>query len=225
MVTETEVRHALAEVTDPELRRNIVELGMVRDLRVTEGKVSFALALTTLACPLKDQIERNARLAVLALPGIESADIRLDEMTASEKAKLQDGEQREGLAEKLNHAKHGVAVMSSKGGVGKSLVAGLLAVSLRRSGYQVGVLDADITGPGIPKMLFPNGARPGASHAEEMARQLTAPFLGRLPIDPRVATLCDAGQVELYDGEVFRPVVKRIVELAAAARPPVMKGT
>jgi ATP-binding protein involved in chromosome partitioning len=163
------VRRALAKVVDPELGRNIVDLGMVRDLRVADGKVAFTLALTTLACPLKDPIERNARLAVLAMSGIQSADIRLAEMTAQEKARLNSGEPRKGMAEKLNHAKHVVAVMSGKGGVGKSLVAGLLAVRLRRSGSQVGVLDADITGPSIPKMVFPNGARPGASHAEEMA--------------------------------------------------------
>ena len=88
MVTETEVRRALAQVQDPELRRSIVDLGMVRDLQVADGKVAFTLALTTLACPLKDQIERNARLAVLALPGIQSVDIRLGEMTAEEKARL-----------------------------------------------------------------------------------------------------------------------------------------
>jgi ATP-binding protein involved in chromosome partitioning len=165
MVTENEVRLALAKVMDPELRRNIVDLGMGRDLRVADGKVAFTLALTTLACPLKDQIERDARLAVLALPDVRSVDLRMAEMTAQEKARLQGSEQREGLAGKLNHVKHVIAVMSGKGGVGKSLVAGLLATSLRRNGYQVGVLDADITGPSIPKMFFPNGARPGESPA------------------------------------------------------------
>ena len=144
---------------------------MVRDLQVADGKVAFTLALTTLACPLKEQIERNARLAALALPGVQSVDIRLAEMTTQEKARLHGVEQHEGLAEKLNHVKHVIAVMSGKGGVGKSLVAGLLAVSLRRSGYQVGVLDADITGPSIPKMFFPNGTQPGPARSRSCPRR------------------------------------------------------
>ncbi len=161
MPTEHEVQQALARVMDPELGRNIVELGMVRDLSVTDGRVGFTLALTTLACPLKDRMEADARQAVMALPGVRAVEIRVGEMTPEQKAQLQ-GEQPSGKAEKLNHIQHVIAVMSGKGGVGKSLVAGLLAVSLRRAGLRVGVLDADITGPSMPKMFFPNGARPGA---------------------------------------------------------------
>ena len=86
MVKEQELLEALARVQDPELQRDIVELGMVRDLRVEEGRVSFTLALTTSACPLREQMERNARLALLAVPGIQSVDIRLGEMTDAEKA-------------------------------------------------------------------------------------------------------------------------------------------
>jgi ATP-binding protein involved in chromosome partitioning len=163
MITESEVRRALAGVIDPELRRSIVDLGMVHDLRMADGKVAFTLVLTTLACPLRDQIITDARQAVSALDGVQAVDIALAEMSAQERDRLHGGEAPEGTAEKLNHVKHIIAVMSGKGGVGKSLVAGLLAVTLRRSGYQVGVLDADITGPSIPKMFFPDGARPGSS--------------------------------------------------------------
>ena len=85
------MRRALAGVMDPELGRSIVDLGMVRDLRVTDGKVAFTLALTTLACPLQRPDRTDARQAVLALPGV-SVDIRLAEMTAEEKAKLHGGE-------------------------------------------------------------------------------------------------------------------------------------
>jgi Mrp family chromosome partitioning ATPase len=278
-----------------------------------------------------------------------------DEATmAEERAQLQQGDAPAGAAQHLNHVKHVIAVMSGKGGVGKSLVAGLLAVILRRHGYQVGVLDADITGPSIPKMFFPNGARPGyspiailpaetrtgirvmsinlllesddqavvwrgplisgairqfwqdvlwgeldylvvdlppgtsdasltvlqslpmsgvvlvtspqdlagmvvrkaaqmvaqvqvpllglvenmsyfvcpdtgkqheifgPSHTEAMADRLGVPLLGRLPIDPKIATLCDQGQIEYYLGDGFEPIVEQLEDVAPGARMPAM---
>jgi Mrp family chromosome partitioning ATPase len=164
MTTVEQVRGALKGVMDPELKRNIVELGMVRDVAVEDGHVNLTLALTTLACPLKDKITGDARQAVLALEGVEQVDVDLTEMTAEEKQRISpSGQKQSGQAAHLNHIRHVIAVMSGKGGVGKSLVSGLLAVALRRQGQTVGVLDADITGPSIPKMFFPDGARPGAS--------------------------------------------------------------
>jgi Mrp family chromosome partitioning ATPase len=163
MATAEQVREALKEVQDPELERNLVELGMVREVAIEGGHVKLTLALTTLACPLKDKITGDARQALLALDGIERVDIELTEMTADEKQRISPGGQHSGAVAHLNHIHHIIAVMSGKGGVGKSLVSGLVAVSLRREGYTVGILDADITGPSIPKMFFPHGARPGAS--------------------------------------------------------------
>ena len=163
MATEAEVRSALAQVQDPELGRSIVDLGMVRDLKVEDGKVVFTLALTNLSCPFKDRIVSSAKQAVQALEGIQDVDIYLDEMTAKEKASLDEGNTLQGVAEKLNNIKHVIAIMSGKGGVGKSLVTGLLATGLCRLGNRVGILDADITGPSIPKMFFTNGAKPGFS--------------------------------------------------------------
>ena len=165
MLTEERVIDALREVMDPELRRSLVELGMVKDVEIEGSQVRFTLALTTLACPLKDQIVSEARAAVLALEGAEAVDIELAEMTAEEKKRIGIGSSADegGIAEHLNDIQRVVAVMSGKGGVGKSLVSSLLAVALRRHGERVGVLDADITGPSIPKMFFPDGARPGQS--------------------------------------------------------------
>lgn len=163
MATESEVRNALEQVKDPELGQSIVELNMVRDLQIADGNVSFTLALTNLACPFKDRIVDSARQAVQAIPGISAATVHLTEMTAEEKAKLAKKDVPKSWAENLNDVRHIIAIMSGKGGVGKSLVTGLLAASLRRMGHKVGVLDADITGPSIPKMFFTNGARPEAS--------------------------------------------------------------
>jgi Mrp family chromosome partitioning ATPase len=156
MAGKPQIIEALRTVEDPELRQSIVELGMVHDVGVDDGKVSFTLALTTLACPLREQIVEDARRQVLRLDGIAAVHVELREMTQEEKERIwpdQPRQQQTGAAERLNHIHYVVAVMSGKGGVGKSSVAALLAVALRRQGKRVGVLDADITGPSIPKMF------------------------------------------------------------------------
>lgn len=155
MAAEAQVIEALRSVEDPELGRSIVELGMVHDVEVDGSEVGFTLALTTLACPLRESIVADAREAVLGVPGVEAVDVELREMTDEEKEKIWPKQQKRegGVAEHLNNIQHVVAVMSGKGGVGKSSVAALLAVALRRQGKRVGVLDADITGPSIPKMF------------------------------------------------------------------------
>jgi Mrp family chromosome partitioning ATPase len=350
MITEAQVVEALRGVLDPELQRNLVELGMIRDIHIEDRQVRFTLALTTLACTLKDQLVAEARAAVLALDGVEKVQINLAEMTAEEKQRLGlGGPEQPGTAEQLNDIRHVIAVMSGKGGVGKSLVSSLLAVALRRQGQQVGVLDADITGPSIPKMfglkepprMSPIGIGPawtksgiavmsinlllpkedeaviwrgplisgvirqfwgdvcwgkldwlivdlppgtsdasltvmqslplsgvvlvsspqdlagmvvrkaaqmaqhlavpilglvenmsyfvcpdtgqryeifGPSHAEEMAWRLGVPFLGRLPIEPQIARLCDVGAIEDYPAEEFAPIAQRLRQTAPPAR-------
>ena len=154
MPSEEQVRQALSRVMDPELGRDIVSLGMVRDIKVAGQRVTFSLALTTMACPLKDRLESEAKAAVAALePGLQ-VDVRLTEMSEEDRRRLFGGREAEPTAaQKLNHVQRTVAVMSGKGGVGKSTVAALLAVALRRKGLRVGVLDADITGPSIPRMF------------------------------------------------------------------------
>ncbi len=158
MVSAKQVLEALQRVQDPELRQDLVTLGMVHDIQITGGRVSFTLALTTLACPLRGQIVEEARAAVAVLEGVEEVQVNLREMSAEEKRALFPSE--EGVAASRNHIRRVVAVMSGKGGVGKSLVAGMLAASLRRQGYRVGVLDADITGPSIPRLFFPHLSQP-----------------------------------------------------------------
>ncbi len=166
MIKEAQVLEALKGVNDPELDKSLVELGMVHDVAITDARVSFTLALTTMACPLKDRILDDARQAVLALDGVQDVEVSLREMTQQEKQRAwpsgPQGQQQkqEGVAVHLNHVKRVLAVMSGKGGVGKSSVTAMLAVALRRQGKQVGVLDADITGPSIPKMFGLHGTPP-----------------------------------------------------------------
>ena len=154
MVTVQQVTDALRNVMDPELGKNIVELGMVRDVTVAEEQVSFTFALTTLACPLRGQMTEQAKAEIAKLDPHLNVDIQLTEMTDEQKQRLTQGSGTEKpLAERMNDIARTVAVMSGKGGVGKSSVAALLAVALRRQGNRVGILDADITGPSIPKMF------------------------------------------------------------------------
>jgi ATP-binding protein involved in chromosome partitioning len=101
---------------DPELKRNLVELGMVRNVQVGDSRVSFTLALTTLACPLRDQIIDDARQAVLAVDGVQAVEVELAEMSAEEKQRLSQGDAQPGQAEHLNDVRHVMAVMSGKGG-------------------------------------------------------------------------------------------------------------
>ncbi len=140
-----EILEALGKVQEPELHKDLVSLNMIRDLVVGEdGKVSFAVMLTTPACPLRGRIEREAREAVMAVPGVDSVKITMDANVPS------DGRARGIL--KLP-VKNVVAIASGKGGVGKSTVAVNIAVSLAQSGARVGLLDADIYGPNVPTMM------------------------------------------------------------------------
>ncbi len=345
MVTEAAIREALSGVMDPELHRSLVELGMIREVQVDDGQVTVALALTTLGCPLRGQIVDDVKRAVGGLEGVRAVEVQLGEMSAEEKRRLGMGAAPPdmGAVEALNDIRNVVAVMSGKGGVGKSLVSGLLAAALRRQGMKVGILDADITGPSIPKMFFSNGARLGSgpigpippesaggvkvmsinllldeedqaviwrgpliggaikqfwgdifwgtldylivdlppgtsdasltvmqslpltgvvlvtspqdlaglvvrkaarmaaqmqvrilglienmsyfecpdsgrrydifgpSHAEEMAEWMSVPLLGRLPIDPQIARLADAGRIEEYPAEAFGPLAQALL--------------
>lgn len=157
MPEKQEILEALRQVNDPELRRNIVDLGMVRDLKTNNGAVSFTLALTVPECPLRDQLIAEAQTAVAALPGVDTVSISPGAMTLEERRAVF------GISGQLppqparNQVKKIIAIMSGKGGVGKSLVTGLLAVGLSRAGYQVGILDADVTGPSIPKLFGAHG--------------------------------------------------------------------
>ncbi|HDH09674.1 MAG TPA: iron-sulfur cluster carrier protein ApbC [Chloroflexi bacterium] len=162
MISKQQILQALQRVKHPESDRNLMELGMIRDIRVDDKQVKFTLVLPFKNVPIKDQLVSEARAAVEKLPGVERVTVELAEMTQKERARFMSI-QHEGSAQGLNRVKHVVAVLSGKGGVGKSTVAGLLAVALRREGYKVGLLDADITGPSIPKMFFPTLKRPRSS--------------------------------------------------------------
>ncbi len=164
MLNEQTVRDALSRVIDPELGKNLVELNMIRDLSVSpQGAVSFTLALTVASCPLREQLKANARQAVEALEGVRSVDVALGAMTDEERRAVMGSAAP--VLPQLNHMsriERVVAVLSGKGGVGKSSVTALLACALARQEKKVGILDADITGPSIPRLFgLPSGGLRG----------------------------------------------------------------
>ena len=156
MPTETEVIAALRNVNDPELGRSLVDLNMIHNLTITpEGDISFTIALTTPGCPLRNSMAASARAAVNSLPGVTAVHTHFRGMSDAERSAA-TGKAHTPQLPKLNafnQIKQVIAVMSGKGGVGKSSVTAALAVALMRKGQKVGILDADITGPSIPKLF------------------------------------------------------------------------
>ena len=160
-----QVRTALAEVIDPELGDNIVDLGMVRDVRVTpEGEVTVVVALTVAGCPLRSQIDRDVRDRVIAVPGVTGVTVEMGEMTKPERAALMDRARRQASERApltdIPASARVVAIASGKGGVGKSSVTVNLAAAMAGRGLTVGVLDADIWGFSVPRMLGLEGRIP-----------------------------------------------------------------
>ena len=328
MVTEEQLRVSLDAVLVPATKRSIVGMNLVRDVSVSDSKVNVMLASTGLIPGAQDWIKTKVKEAIEKLPEVNEVNIEYTDAKAND----------------LNEIGHMVAVMSGKGGVGKSLISSLVAISLQRKGCEVGILDADITGPSIPKMFginirpsgnesgilpvlsrsgieimsinlllpseedaviwrgpligntikqfgeevlwgkldylivdlppgtadapltlmqsFPisgvivvftpqdlvemivrkavNMARKmekrvlgvvenmsylyvpeidkkievfGRSRGEELAGVVGAPFLGRLPIDPELARLCDEGNIERYDGEIVTSLGESIIQV------------
>jgi Mrp family chromosome partitioning ATPase len=332
MANDTQVRESLEAVLVPAAERSIVGMNLVREITTSNNTVNLTLASTALVPAAQDWIKSRAKEVLEELPDVKTVNIEYTD------AKPKD----------LNKMDHIVAVMSGKGGVGKSLVSSLLAIALKREGYEVGILDADITGPSIPKMFglstrpsgnesgilpvpsrsgievmsinlllpteddaviwrgpligntikqfgedvlwgqlhylivdlppgtadapltlmqsFPisgvvvvftpqhlvemivrkavNMARKmekrvlgvvenmsylyvpeidkrieifGRSRGEEMARAVGAPLLGQLPIDPRLAKLCDEGKIESYDGDIVGVLGEALVRAVSSA--------
>ncbi|QQR99192.1 MAG: Mrp/NBP35 family ATP-binding protein [Sphingobacteriales bacterium] len=158
-ITEEKIIHALAQVDDPDFKKDLVSLNMIKDISFDENNIAFTVELTTPACPLKDKIEEDCRNAIAQLvSNTAKVDITFTSKVATAKNIK---------AELLPNVKNLIAISSGKGGVGKSTVSVNLALALANTGAKVGLIDADIHGPSIPTMLNLGSQRPTVQKIDE----------------------------------------------------------
>ena len=143
---QSAVLDALKVVRDPDLNRDIVSLGFIKNLSIEGGRVAFTIELTTPACPVKDQMRDQARAAVMQVPGVSTVDVHMSAM-------VREAVGGEGGRQPIPGVKNVIAVGAGKGGVGKTTVAVNLALALAKCGGKVGMIDGDIYGPNVPIML------------------------------------------------------------------------
>lgn len=193
-VTEQEVLDALKAVIDPDLKRDIVSLGFVKDLQIDGTSVDFKVELTTPACPVKDILQQQAKDVVLALSGVESVEV---EMTARVRESLN--------ADLIPNVKNVVAIASGKGGVGKSTVSVNLAVALAQSGAKVGLMDADVYGPSVPLMMGCADERPWTQDSKIVPIERYGLKMMSLGF------LLEEGQAVLWRGPMVAGTVKQLL--------------
>jgi ATP-binding protein involved in chromosome partitioning len=187
------VLQALGKVKDPEIGKDLVSLGMIEDVNVEDGKVSFVVNLTTPACPLKDQIKGSAQAAVEALDGVSEVEITMG-------AKVPVGQKKTAPS----NIKNVIAVASGKGGVGKSTVAVNLAVILAQKGAKVGLLDADIYGPNIPTMM-------GVKHLGRSTEAKIMPGVGHGVKVISIGFMVKPEQALIWRGPMLHSAIKQFI--------------
>jgi ATP-binding protein involved in chromosome partitioning len=196
MVTVDQVLSSLKKVVDPELHKDIVSMGMIKDLVITDGKVSFTLELTTPACPFNDDIEQDVRTAISSI-GVEDLDLRITARVMEGRAISMD--------ELIPDVKNIIAVASGKGGVGKTTIAVNLALALARSGAKTGLLDADVYGPSVPLML-------GAEEAPQVLNnKIQPPTVEGIKVISMGFFYEQSQQAGIYRGPIVSGIVKQFL--------------
>lgn len=196
MVTVDQVLSSLRKVVDPELHKDIVSMGMVKDLEITDGKVSFTLELTTPACPFNSDIEQDVRAAIAGI-GVQNLDLKVTARVMEGRAISMD--------ELIPDVKNIIAVASGKGGVGKTTIAVNLALALARSGARIGLLDADVYGPSVPLML-------GAQEEPQVVNnKIQPPNVEGLKVISMGFFYEQSQQAGIYRGPIVSGIVKQFL--------------
>jgi ATP-binding protein involved in chromosome partitioning len=196
MVTVDQVLNSLKKVVDPELHKDIVSMGMIKDLSINDGKVAFTLELTTPACPFNSDIERDVRAAMDGL-GVKDLNMRVTARVMEGRALSMD--------ELLPGVKNIVAVASGKGGVGKTTVSVNLALALAKTGAKVGLLDSDIYGPSVPLML---GLK---ASPEVVNNKIQPPEIGGIKVISMGFFYEQSQQAGIYRGPIVSGIVKQFL--------------
>ena len=200
MVGIDDVLNKLTTVIDPDLKKDIVSMGMIKDLELNSGNLKFTLELTTPACPFNEEIEQDVRKAIDELDGIDNFDMKVT-------AKVMEGRSLD-ADEFLKGVKNIVAVASGKGGVGKSTVALNLALALSKTGAKVGLLDADIYGPSIPLMLGMKGIM---MEVDEKKKKLIPPESNGIKVVSFGFFAEQSHQAAIYRGPIISGIVKQFL--------------
>ncbi|MXZ31235.1 MAG: Mrp/NBP35 family ATP-binding protein [Acidimicrobiia bacterium] len=207
----------LRDVIDPELGSNIVELGMVAGTDVApDGQVTVTVALTTMGCPLRAQIQRDVRNRVATLPGVRGVDISWTELSAEGKAKAM-AVARRNVAESAPDTEIPLTtkvllIASGKGGVGKSSISVNLAMALATEGHTVGLLDADIWGYSVPRMLDLTGRLEGAETERKILPQTRAIGSGMLKVVSMGLLVDDEQTALMWRGLILNRAVRHFLE-------------
>ncbi len=200
-ITEEQVRAALAGIIDPDLRRDIVSLGFVKEVAIDGAHVRTTIELTTPACPVKDQMREQAERLIREL-GATSVDVAMTARVTSS-----GGERRNTV---MPGVKNTIAVASGKGGVGKSTVAANLAVALAMDGSKVGLIDADIYGPSVPLMFGLANQRPMMFQNAEGERRLV-PLTAHGVSVMSIGFLVDPDQAVIWRGPMASGALKQFM--------------
>ena len=200
-ITQENIIAALSTVQDPELHRDIVSLGMVKNLAVNSGRVSFTVELTTPACPLRETIENDCKKALAAVPGISGLEISFGAQVRGSKAGA-------GQTDLLPTVKNVVLVAAGKGGVGKSTVAANLAVALKMHGAKTGLLDADIYGPSVPIIM---GVKGEPNKVEVDGGQKIAPAMAHGVPVMSIGFFLDPDQAVIWRGPMLGKALHQLM--------------
>lgn len=202
MLDTQTVLEALRPVQDPELQKSLVELNMIRNVKIEGGQVSFTLVLTTPACPLRQFIVEDCERAIAPLPGVETVKVDVTAETPQQKA-LPDRNSVPGI-------KNIVAISSGKGGVGKSTIAVNVAVALAQAGAKVGLLDADIYGPNVPTMLGLTEAKI-AVQKDEKGQDILEPSFNHGVKMVSMGFLIDPDQPVIWRGPMLNGIIRQFL--------------